>query len=177
MKRYCFVHKVSSLCEVEVLLVEQAMLFVPLFKTIWPIDIMHYLLPLRPAHPFGFGTLHDADHLIRSRKLGVDGGRKRVNQFGPVVIPQPQHRLQLEQKFLSEEHFDSSGVPRSLMAVYFLTIVDSTNPVRNKGAQPRYAYLIRSLPFFILSESATPPRFTLPLYPPTLRQMLQAQSW
>lgn len=91
MKRYCFVHKVSSLCEVEVLLVEQAMLFVPLFKTIWPIDIMHYLLPLRPAHPFGFGTLHDADHLIWSRKLGVDGGRKRVNQFGPVVIPQPQH--------------------------------------------------------------------------------------
>ena len=38
-------------------------------------------------------------------------------------------------------------------------------------------YFIKSSPFTIFKLFAIPPRFTDPLYPPTLRQMLHAQSW
>lgn len=63
----------------------------PLFQTMLVVRLMHALLPLGPAHIGRLGVRHDADHLIRHRELGVDGGRKWVDQFGPVVIPQPEH--------------------------------------------------------------------------------------
>lgn len=63
----------------------------PLFQTVLVVRLMHTLLPLGPAHIGGLGVCHDANHLIRHRELGVDGGRKRMDQFGPVVIPQPEH--------------------------------------------------------------------------------------
>lgn len=61
--------------------------------------------------------------------------------------------LQLEQKLLCDEHGVISG---RRMAEYFL---------------------IKSFPLVTLRVSAIPPKLTLPPNPPTLRQILHAQSW
>lgn len=94
---------------------------------------------------------------------------------------------QFEQKFLSDEHFSSSGLPRSLMALYFLPRISATGPNPqepgihesgcNKWRKRRNPLnLMSSLPLLIFKESAIPPRFTLPLGPATLRQIPHAQS-
>lgn len=52
---------------------------------------MNNLLPLRPTNPRRLRPGHNASHLVRSRQLGINGRRKRMDQFGPMVVPQPQH--------------------------------------------------------------------------------------
>lgn len=61
---------------------------------------------------------------------------------------------QSPQKFRSEEHLSSLGVPLCLIALYFL---------------------IFSLPDKIWREELIPPKLMDPIEPPILRQMLQAQ--
>lgn len=94
--------------------------------------------------------------------------------------------LQLEQKLRSEEHNSSFLVPRSLIAVYFLWRTKVSFPIEEwvqtlsilKREQQQWkTNLINSFPFFILSVLLMPPKLTLPLYPPTFRQMLHAHSW
>lgn len=67
------------------------MLLMPSLDAIIAVGVMYNLLSLRPADIVGLGVRQNAYHLIRCRQLCIDGRRKRMNQFGPVVIPQPQH--------------------------------------------------------------------------------------
>jgi len=63
----------------------------PPLNTILPIHLMHTLLPLRPTHPIRLRPTHNTNHLIRHRQFSINSRSKRMNQFRPVVIPQPQH--------------------------------------------------------------------------------------
>jgi hypothetical protein len=83
-----------------------------------------------------------------------------------------EHSLQ---KLRSEVHFFACGVPRSLVAVYFLKQVVSLMGV--EGRKRKGNYLMVSFPFVTFSVSAIPPRFTLPPYPPHFRQIEHAHSW
>lgn len=94
--------------------------------------------------------------------------------------------LQFEQKFLSDEQSSSFGVPRSLIAQYFLSIrsvhlnqIICPGVAAQVGASCAWvvSYLMMSFPLMMLRLSAMPPKFTLPRCPPTLRQMLHAHSW
>lgn len=55
------------------------------------VELMHTFLPLGPPHPRRLRPAHDTHHLLRDGQIGINGRGKRVDQFGPVVIPQPQH--------------------------------------------------------------------------------------
>lgn len=84
--------------------------------------------------------------------------------------------LQLEQKARSEVQRSWFGVPRSLIALYFLVPLWA-GIVYDDTVATHDTYLILFSPCKIFILSAIPPRFTAPMYPPTLRQMLQAHSW
>jgi len=52
---------------------------------------MHALLPLRPSYPGRLRVCQDTNHLVRHGQIGIDRRGKRVDQFRPMVIPQPEH--------------------------------------------------------------------------------------
>jgi len=74
------------------LLHKQPVPLVPLFYTILSVLLMHALLPLRPSHPGRLRVCQDTNHLVRHGQIGIDCRGKRVDQFRPLVIPQPEHR-------------------------------------------------------------------------------------
>lgn len=135
---------------------------------------MDGFLALWPAHIVRLGAIHDTNHLIRHRQLGIDSWCKRMNQFRPVVIPQPQHRATVGAE---------ASLGRALLLVRRAAVFDCfvfswrRQSILNASQKTAAAHLINSFPCLISSVSAIPPRLTLPLYPHTLRQMLQAQSW
>lgn len=64
----------------------------PLLQTpTGPIKLSRRLLPLRPTHPRRLRTTHDTNHLLGNRQVGINRRRKRMDQLGPVMIPQPKH--------------------------------------------------------------------------------------
>ena len=150
-----------------------------------PKPLMHLLLPFRPPHPHRLRVSFDANHLIRRRQLRINSGSKRMDQFGPTPIPDPEHSTAITTEtplrrypfFLGCSAVFDCGVFPSVtvnitVELYIYIYIQVQMDVRSCGR----TYLINSFPLVTFSESDIPPRFTLPLYPPTLRQMLQAQS-
>lgn len=68
------------------------MLLMPSLQAVTTIHLMHLLFTFRPSHPRWLRVFHDAAHLIRHGQFRVYGGSKWMDQFRPVVIPQPEHR-------------------------------------------------------------------------------------
>ena len=73
------------------LIKKQLILLVPSLQTILAVEFMRTLLPLRPPHPRRLGITHNADHLLRNGQIGINRRCKWMDQFRPVMIPQPQH--------------------------------------------------------------------------------------
>lgn len=94
--------------------------------------------------------------------------------------------LQLEQKLLWDEHGVISGrrmaeyflpeefMYQRLVLVLCMMMMPSNLPWNYSII---WTYLIKSFPLVTLRVSAIPPKLTLPPNPPTLRQILHAQSW
>lgn len=153
------------------------------------ITIKYLLLPLWPSHPSRLRALHDADHLIRDRQFRVNGRSKRMNELWPMVIPQPKHGAAIGTEIpLRRTDFlircasrhDGGIFPKPVSSELPSPTVmkNILRPAKDRGLGKKtgMTYLIKSFPFLISRLSAIPPRLTLPLYPPTFRQMLQAHS-
>lgn len=85
------VYQTARVLKVLALLDKQIMLLMPTLQTVSPVRVMHGLLPLRPTHPVGLRILHNTDHLVWNRQVRINGRRKRMDQFRPMMIPQPEH--------------------------------------------------------------------------------------
>lgn len=173
------------------------MLLVPSLKTILTILLVHTLLSLRPPRPRRLRSIHDTHHLVGHRQLRIDCRGKRMNQFRPVVVPEPQHGTAVRAEvplwgaklfIWCSAVFDARVFPGhelvyvsdNIMSVF--QCMERQFPGRSCARKWNWvdmdgSYLIRSLPLMIFRLSAMPPRFTAPRCPPTLRQMLQAHSW
>jgi len=129
------------------------------------IGLMHTLFALGPPHPRRLRPAHDTYHLFWDGQLGINGRGKRVDEFGPVVIPQPQHGAAVGAEvplggaaFLvgCTAVFDTVVFPGLMLVV----VTRRQGRARMEGGR---RYLMRSLPVVIFRLSAMPPRFTLPL--------------
>lgn len=69
-----------------------AVLLMPSLEADTPVvNIIHKLLSFRPLSPSRLRSIHDANHFLWHGQLGVNGRCERVNQFRPMVVPQPKH--------------------------------------------------------------------------------------
>lgn len=73
------------------LIVKQALLLMPLFQAVPSKRLVRTLHPFRPPHPLRLRITHNTNHLLGDRQIRINRRRKRMNQLGVVMIPQPQH--------------------------------------------------------------------------------------
>lgn len=67
------------------------MLLMPPFDAGIAIVLVDTLLPLWPANPVGLAVRFYAHHLLRRGQIRIDSRCKRMDQFWPRLVPQPEH--------------------------------------------------------------------------------------
>lgn len=136
--------------------------------------LMCTLRSLRPPHPLRLRAAHNTNHLLGNRQIRINCRRERMNQFGIVMIPQPQHGTAVR----AEVALRWAALFVRCAACFDCWVFSTPSARPLSGNIVRFeAYLMNSSPLETFRLFAIPPKFTLPPYPPTFRQILQAQSW